>query len=288
MALYCVLGIAHDATKEEVRSAYKRQALTAHPDKGGCKETFHAVTRAFETLYDDAARGCYDSRLAKRAEKAARSRCTGPNCGTNADEPLPSKRCPGASATGQRAPEPPAGPQAAAPGGSPVGGSRHAQGRARAPAAAGPRARAAPSAAEEPEGRRDQICEQLRALLQCLGPAARRSVLEGAFTQAQRRALEQWMTRRGAEGGQAAEAPSEAALIVADVASSSGDSSSSEGASGDEVDGPVLALEEVRSRYDTTSGHTEVPSCRPTALGRATVHEERLAGRRCAASTAGS
>ena len=30
---------------------YVRQALAAHPDKGGCAEAFHAVTRAFETLY---------------------------------------------------------------------------------------------------------------------------------------------------------------------------------------------------------------------------------------------
>ena len=50
--------------------AYKRQALAAHPDKGGCAEAFHAVTRAFETLYDAAARTRYDSRLARARRPA--------------------------------------------------------------------------------------------------------------------------------------------------------------------------------------------------------------------------
>ena len=56
MSLYRILGLGPAASKEEVRAAYKRQALAAHPDKGGSKEAFHAVTHAFETLYDDAAR----------------------------------------------------------------------------------------------------------------------------------------------------------------------------------------------------------------------------------------
>eukprot|EP00972_Heterocapsa_arctica_P035203 5180987-Heterocapsa_arctica.AAC.1 len=42
MALYQVLGIGPHALKDEVRAAYKRQALAVHPDRGGCKEAFHA------------------------------------------------------------------------------------------------------------------------------------------------------------------------------------------------------------------------------------------------------
>ena len=70
MSLYSVLGVSPDATKDEIRVAYKRQALAAHPDKGGCAEAFHAVTRAFETLYDAAARSRYDSRVARARRPA--------------------------------------------------------------------------------------------------------------------------------------------------------------------------------------------------------------------------
>ena len=38
MALYQVLGVGPHASKDEVRAAYKRQALAVHPDKGGCKD----------------------------------------------------------------------------------------------------------------------------------------------------------------------------------------------------------------------------------------------------------
>ena len=77
MSLYRVLGLDPAASKDEVRAAYKRQALAAHPDKGGSKEAFHAVTRAFETLHDDAARAGYDRRLlgSGRAFPARRHRC---------------------------------------------------------------------------------------------------------------------------------------------------------------------------------------------------------------------
>ena len=84
MSLYRVLGIAQVATKEEIKTAYKRRALTAHPDKGGTKEGFHAVTHAFETLFDDLARSRYGARLARsaRSRPAASAQCRDHDVGT--------------------------------------------------------------------------------------------------------------------------------------------------------------------------------------------------------------
>lgn len=59
--LYAVLGVARDAPPEEVRRAYKRKALTEHPDKGGSQEGFQRLQRAAEVLTDDARRARYDA-----------------------------------------------------------------------------------------------------------------------------------------------------------------------------------------------------------------------------------
>lgn len=47
-----VLGIQEEValTEETLRSAYKKMALRAHPDKGGSEELFEAVTRAYAYL----------------------------------------------------------------------------------------------------------------------------------------------------------------------------------------------------------------------------------------------
>merc|ERR1712125_3857 len=50
IAAYCVLGLAPKATPEQIRAAYKRKALEAHPDKGGSAARFRQVLKAFETL----------------------------------------------------------------------------------------------------------------------------------------------------------------------------------------------------------------------------------------------
>lgn len=49
-----VLGIQEEVslTEEMLKSAYKKAARAAHPDKGGSKEAFDAVTRAFAYLMD--------------------------------------------------------------------------------------------------------------------------------------------------------------------------------------------------------------------------------------------
>eukprot|EP00742_Colponemidia_sp_Colp-10_P016539 GILJ01018971.1.p1 GENE.GILJ01018971.1~~GILJ01018971.1.p1 ORF type:complete len:656 (-),score=73.32 GILJ01018971.1:44-2011(-) len=60
--LYIILGIPTDATPEEVRRAYHRQALRYHPDKAGPEgtEKFSQVLAAYTLLSDPDAREVYD------------------------------------------------------------------------------------------------------------------------------------------------------------------------------------------------------------------------------------
>lgn len=47
---YQVLGLLPNATKDDIRKAYKKLALKHHPDKGGSPEEFKRITDAYETL----------------------------------------------------------------------------------------------------------------------------------------------------------------------------------------------------------------------------------------------
>lgn len=55
-SLYLTLGLAKTATLEEVRRAYRRQALLYHPDKNpgdpAAAEKFQEVNRAYAVLSD--------------------------------------------------------------------------------------------------------------------------------------------------------------------------------------------------------------------------------------------
>eukprot|EP00927_Polykrikos_kofoidii_P080268 TRINITY_DN77139_c0_g1_i1.p1 TRINITY_DN77139_c0_g1~~TRINITY_DN77139_c0_g1_i1.p1 ORF type:complete len:732 (-),score=120.74 TRINITY_DN77139_c0_g1_i1:56-2251(-) len=62
---YEVLGVSRSASPQDLRVAFKRQALRVHPDKGGSKEAFQQVLVAFEVLSDSASRAQYDDRLLK-------------------------------------------------------------------------------------------------------------------------------------------------------------------------------------------------------------------------------
>ena len=58
-----VLGVSPDASAEEVKGAFRRKALEAHPDRGGSAEAFITLKRA------------YDAIVARRARsKASRAR----------------------------------------------------------------------------------------------------------------------------------------------------------------------------------------------------------------------
>ena len=62
-SFYDVLLVNRNATLDEIKLAFKRQALQVHPDKGGSKEAFHLVYQALETLSDPETRKRYDQRM---------------------------------------------------------------------------------------------------------------------------------------------------------------------------------------------------------------------------------
>jgi molecular chaperone DnaJ len=49
---YATLGVAKNATPEEIKKAYRRLAAIHHPDKGGDTAEFQKVQAAYETLSD--------------------------------------------------------------------------------------------------------------------------------------------------------------------------------------------------------------------------------------------
>lgn len=58
---YEILGVDEDATREEIRSAYRRRAKECHPDRAEVgSEPFRRVHQAYEVLSDPARRRVYD------------------------------------------------------------------------------------------------------------------------------------------------------------------------------------------------------------------------------------
>src|SRR5690349_13406033 len=47
---YVVLGVARDATAEQIREAFRRKSKKYHPDAGGDDWAFKIVARAYEAL----------------------------------------------------------------------------------------------------------------------------------------------------------------------------------------------------------------------------------------------
>jgi curved DNA-binding protein CbpA len=58
--LYADLGLQPSASLAEIRTAYRRAALLAHPDKGGSTVAFHSIALAFEVLSCSTSRKLYD------------------------------------------------------------------------------------------------------------------------------------------------------------------------------------------------------------------------------------
>jgi hypothetical protein len=71
---YAALGVAVDfGAAAELRKAYKRASLAAHPDRGGSADAFAKVAAAHDTLRHAAARAGYDlgDDLPRGAHRAA-------------------------------------------------------------------------------------------------------------------------------------------------------------------------------------------------------------------------
>ena len=65
MNYYVVLGIAEDADRETIRSAFRAMVRRYHPDAraGASSDAFLRVVEAYETLSDPARRRAYDQTL---------------------------------------------------------------------------------------------------------------------------------------------------------------------------------------------------------------------------------
>jgi DnaJ-class molecular chaperone len=61
--LYHLLGLTHDATPEQIRVAYRKQAVRHHPDKGGDAEMFKKISNAYQILINPELRRKYDQSL---------------------------------------------------------------------------------------------------------------------------------------------------------------------------------------------------------------------------------
>lgn len=58
--LYELLGVAKDASEDDIKKAWRRKALSDHPDKGGDKEKFQEAQNAYRVLSDEKLRRIYD------------------------------------------------------------------------------------------------------------------------------------------------------------------------------------------------------------------------------------
>jgi len=69
---YEILDISTDATKEEIKKAYRKLALQYHPDKNkspDAHERFIEINEAYLLLYDDDARAKYDKEFQTHSQK---------------------------------------------------------------------------------------------------------------------------------------------------------------------------------------------------------------------------
>lgn len=60
MDLYAALGVARDATADQIKKAFRQLAKKHHPDAGGDPEQFHAIALANDVLSDETKRAKYD------------------------------------------------------------------------------------------------------------------------------------------------------------------------------------------------------------------------------------
>ncbi len=61
--LYEVLGVAQDASEDQIKKAFRSLAVKHHPDAGGDEEEFKQISQAYEVLSDPKKRAEYDRAL---------------------------------------------------------------------------------------------------------------------------------------------------------------------------------------------------------------------------------
>jgi DnaJ family protein A protein 2 len=69
--LYKRLGVSKAATPDEIKKAYRKLALSKHPDRGGDTKEFQAIQQAHEVLMDSQKRAAYDATGSIPGEGAA-------------------------------------------------------------------------------------------------------------------------------------------------------------------------------------------------------------------------
>lgn len=68
---YETLGIKQEASASEIKKAYRKLAMTHHPDKGGDENRFKEISKAYEVLSDEEKRKMYDKYGEKGLEGGA-------------------------------------------------------------------------------------------------------------------------------------------------------------------------------------------------------------------------
>ena len=60
MNLYKIIGVKKNATRDQIKNAYRDKARELHPDKGGDNEEFGIIAKAYHVLSDKENRERYD------------------------------------------------------------------------------------------------------------------------------------------------------------------------------------------------------------------------------------